>query len=645
MGFRGSAGWLGLVLVLAASALAAGAQPTARNRASCEPDSQLPSEADQALWAKRYSDAELLYSADLKADPASGKAMAGLVRAALRQDKVDDALKLAKEYEGAHPNDPDVQDVLGEVRLRRGEVGEASAAFDAAGHLGPCDGRVHYDAARFLNLYGMHATAQERLEYAHALAPNDQEITGLWQETHAKPMTAEQQLAWLNDRLQTRRPLRCERASVRALRRRSRGIESNEKGSCMLVTPVTQAKVPMVPMGYGGARLQDMVAAGLDVEINGKRKRLEIDTGASGLLLSRSVANAAGLVPEVETTQGGIGDRGRRNAFVTHVDDIRIGGMEFKNCMVRVLEKRSVLGEDGLIGPDVFRDFVVTLDTPGRELRLGPLPRRPDERTAKPLTLEASGEDAAPMSLAERAKDRYTAPEMRDWTPVFRAGHLLIFPTVIGNAPMKLFMMDTGAAMNMISPAAAREVTNVSADPWTTRVRGHRCGEGQAKVLEADSERDDRLRRRAAGVARDGVVRFRDVDACRGSGAFGRHRVPHAEPPGGLDRLPRQPGACGAPTEAVSPPGRGTGPLRMCILALEGSAESGMNAEVLEIRSSRSLGPRRGRGAGPASVRLERGRGRVRLLRRCCGCGIPWRQDARGSARLSMWGLAVQSRP
>src|ERR1035441_10512630 len=134
--------------------------------------------------------------------------------------------------------------------------------------------------------------------------------------------------------------------------------------------------------------------------------------------------------------------------------------------MVRVLEKRSVLGTDGLIGTDVFRDFVVTLDTPGRELRLGPLPPRPDQPAAKPLTLQTSQQAAAPVSLAESARDRYVAPEMKDWTPVFRAEHMLLFPTVVGNASTKLFLMDSGAEMSMITPAAAREVTSVTADPW-----------------------------------------------------------------------------------------------------------------------------------------------------------------------------------
>ncbi len=48
---------------------------------------------------------------------------------------------------------------------------------------------------------------------------------------------------------------------------------------------------------------------------------------------------------------------------------------------------------------------------------------------------------------------------MRDWLRVFRTQHMLIVPTAIGKAPTKLFLMDTGASLNLISPDAAREVT------------------------------------------------------------------------------------------------------------------------------------------------------------------------------------------
>ena len=50
---------------------------------------------------------------------------------------------------------------------------------------------------------------------------------------------------------------------------------------------------------------------------------------------------------------------------------------------------------------------------------------------------------------------------MRSYTTVFRFGHDLLVPTVIGDAPQKLFLLDTGSLVNFISPPAASEVTKM----------------------------------------------------------------------------------------------------------------------------------------------------------------------------------------
>ena len=53
---------------------------------------------------------------------------------------------------------------------------------------------------------------------------------------------------------------------------------------------------------------QDIYAAGLEVEINGKKKRLEIDTGASGLIVAAPWPRARGWFPSSRAKTGGIGD-------------------------------------------------------------------------------------------------------------------------------------------------------------------------------------------------------------------------------------------------------------------------------------------------------------------------------------------------
>jgi hypothetical protein len=233
-----------------------------------------------------------------------------------------------------------------------------------------------------------------------------------------------------------------------------------------MVTTFSPTTLKMKAIAKSG---EPMHATGLEVDLNGHKSVLKLDTGASGLLISQEAAQRAGLIAEAEIKTGGIGDEGPADTYVTHVDDIKIGKMEFRNCMVRVLERPDALEEDGLIGTDVFRRYLVTLDMPGLEVRLAALPKVPEEMAEGEIALNTTGEGVG--STAQRGvRDRYIAPEMKDWTKIYRMEHELIFPTRIGSGPTKLFIMDSGASRGLISQEAAREITGVS--NGRTQVRG-----------------------------------------------------------------------------------------------------------------------------------------------------------------------------
>jgi hypothetical protein len=111
---------------------------------------------------------------------------------------------------------------------------------------------------------------------------------------------------------------------------------------------------------------------------------------------------------------------------IARVASIKIGGIEFTNCPVEILEKWSVLESDGLIGGDVFDESQLTLDFPKHELRVSPLPLRPGDTEAERAKREAAGDDAV-----HEPQDPYVAPEMAKWQRVYRYGHDLLMPTGI----------------------------------------------------------------------------------------------------------------------------------------------------------------------------------------------------------------------
>jgi len=138
-----------------------------------------------------------------------------------------------------------------------------------------------------------------------------------------------------------------------------------------------------------------------------------------------------------------------------------------------------------LIGMDVFSRFLITLDYPMRKLLLAPLPRRPDDAGTNDLTLKTTrseddddspaANDATKTAAAKPApsvpRDRYIAPEMKDWVPVYRIGHSLLLPASLNKTEEKMFILDTGAFSTTISPDVAREVTKVHAND-SMKVRG-----------------------------------------------------------------------------------------------------------------------------------------------------------------------------
>jgi hypothetical protein len=79
----------------------------------------------------------------------------------------------------------------------------------------------------------------------------------------------------------------------------------------------------------------------------------------------------------------------------------------------------------------------------------------------------ASGSQA----LHRLPRDRYVAPEMVNWTKVFRFGHALLVPTRVNDSKPMLFGLDTGAFSNILSLRAARQVAKVGSD-YRDRVSG-----------------------------------------------------------------------------------------------------------------------------------------------------------------------------
>lgn len=430
--------------------------------------------AERAFLEHDYETAAKLYQDQLTQKPNDPELVYGLTRVLLRQQKVSEAEEVVQKATTANPESALVLTALGEVQYRAGTPWLAAETAKKAQQKDPCVAEARLLNAKILDLNSLFGSAASEVATAHMLDPHDPSIRLMWINT----LPAQQRVTELHAYLDSKTGDDPEQLA--SLHRYLEFLEKQAKEphkSCRIVSNTQSTDIPFIRLMRDASHVR---AFGLEVKLNNHAARLQIDTGAGGLMVSRSVAEKAGLQQFSREVVEGIGDKGTKASYTAYADHIEIGGLEFKDCEVEVLDERNVVDSDGLIGMDVFSQFLVTLDYPMRKLTLGPLPRRPDETTpsAPSLNTANSGDSGSGASAsgnaagtAETAKsgsppshtphNRYVAPEMKDWEMVYRVHHNLMMPTLLNDKVTKLFILDTGAFSTTIQPDAAREVTKV----------------------------------------------------------------------------------------------------------------------------------------------------------------------------------------
>jgi hypothetical protein len=423
--------------------------------------------ADQLYRAGKFAEAETSYQALLKSDSKLVSAnlvpaQVGLVRAMLRQQKIDDALEAVNVALTAQPN-------------------AAALSYLAAKKIDPKEVHAYLGLARLYGSYSLYRKAYDQLQGAHDVAPDNIEVQRAW----LRMLPRKQRLAALEAYLGGPHP--DDEEETKWMTDYLEFLKAtNEKPihACRLVSRVEQTETKLETMfGVDGRRMRGI---GLLVKLNDRNTHLLLDTGAGGIMVSRKVAEKAGLTSISAAHFAGIGDKGLQSGYTAVADHIRIGELEFQDCVVTVTDKGSVTDEDGLIGADVLGAYLIDIDLPGMQLKLSPLPKRPED-TVAPKALNSEGEEQAnaeqkedsaaadtskgqnspppPANPARRLpKDRYIAPEMADWTKVFRFGHSILVPTSVNNSKSMLFGLDTGAFSNILSVRAGREVSKVNSE-------------------------------------------------------------------------------------------------------------------------------------------------------------------------------------
>ncbi len=440
------------------------------------PDNPDLTAANQLFQSGRFAEAIQKYQQVLKADPKLVPAQAGLIRAYLRDNQPDPAFELAKNSLSAQPNSPPLLAAMGSVQYRRGELPEAEVSFKTAIKNDPNLVDAYLGLAQLFRTALLYRRAYDQIVRAHDVAPQNPEVQRAW----IGMLPRQQRIKALDAYLATPHPDDPEEnAALHAWLEYLRATAEQPIHACKAVGLIDKTETQMQPFLRDASHV---AGYGLLVKINDRNQRLLLDTGASGIVINNRAAEKANLKRISSVQFRGIGDSGHRDAYLALADRVRIGDLEFKDCVVTVSEKSMALDEDGLIGADVFSSYIVDVDIPASMLRLSPLPKRPDDAAKAEASLSSESrsdsdqqDDAASdQKFAEKntqkpaaptpPKDRFVAPEMANWARVYRVSHDLLMPTHVNDSKTMLFILDTGASLNMMSTRAARIVTKVSSD-------------------------------------------------------------------------------------------------------------------------------------------------------------------------------------
>ncbi|MDR3775115.1 MAG: hypothetical protein P4L26_17305 [Terracidiphilus sp.] len=481
-----------------------------------------PSEAGKALLAADYAKAESLYRAAVTAHTGDADANAGLVHSLLRQEKVQEAADAVKAALAAQPNPatPAAAPTLaalttlrGEVELRQGEPWLVEPTVLAAYKLDPCNPRTRLLFARFAEVSSRYATARQQIALAHQFDPSDPEIRAAWIET----LPPAQRITEMETYLST--PTGDDPETIREMKAdldRWKKQAGTPPRACSLASATTSADIPFIKLiGWAGHTR----ASGLEMGLNSTPIRVQLGAGEGGLTLYRPVAERAGLKRLTASDPGAF--PGAKPTYTAHADSIKIGGLEFHDCHLKVIEASSPDDDgDGLIGIDVFSDFLLTVDYPMRKLQLAPLPVRPQQVAPAPSLHTDRTEDAEIASPL--ATDRYVAPEMKDYAQIYRVGKSLILPAGLTGAlvkdpaaaAVKLFILDLGAPETNVSLGVAMDVSKVHEENQS-------FGSGKMQVADEITYNFAHMAQKVNGVVTTNTAAVSRMTGMEISGFFG----------------------------------------------------------------------------------------------------------------------------
>jgi hypothetical protein len=424
---------------------------TPQKAASCHVNTVQESPAQIKNDRFEFKEAAALFVAELKENPKNSTLRAGQIRNLADNQQLEEADTLATAFVVEDPSSGTALTAKAYVLYAQGKLAESYATNAASQKLDPCQARTYLYLSDYERSIANWKSAWDHIQLAHKLDPLSDDILKGWIDflPYRDALEARKARALTTPVLTEEQRNRIVGAVDKALATPPKPLGCRP-GTAAAGTSVKLSEQALAP---------GVVVTTIPMSINGKTKHLILDTGASGIMLTAVAASNLGLTAEQRGYVGGFGDDKLTSVKSTHLKSVHIGDVEFTNC--EALVTSGVGGfADGIVGGDVFHEFLLSLDLSHGLITLDSLPQRPD-KLPNPSSILYSDAGDVDEAGTVHYRNRYIDSSMTGWTPFYLIETKLLLPTQINTSAPSLFMIDTGSDFTLAQTGTVKPFTKL----------------------------------------------------------------------------------------------------------------------------------------------------------------------------------------
>ena len=263
----------------------------------------------------------------------------------------------------ASPKTAETVAYQGEVEYRKGRFEQADTFYRSALQMSEKTSRAHFGLGKLAMARMKTADAVKSFNRAIELDPKEPIYRFYIADALSltkKLKDAERQLqeyVKLNPADPDRLPMAKAALDISAA---FQGVEMGQMEAPAQPAPIRVQQMPLLPFLFA------------EVSINGQGPfRFLVDTGATQTVLTPKVATKLGLKKIATNIMFGIGGEGKVESPIYRADSLKVGDVTVKNVPLGTISNPLLeLILDGVLGPNLLADFIITMDYPRSQIEL-----------------------------------------------------------------------------------------------------------------------------------------------------------------------------------------------------------------------------------------------------------------------------------